>query len=236
MTITLHMAESEHMNLTRAILLYEQRYGNRGFATLHQVCQQGASPVIGAGQCLTRDALEDILTKLLNRPAAREILPANVLWSGDSRLCWYVPAARRPIFFKTRNEKFNKEMNGREVMHPNLVFIGRPGRLSVWALNAGQRPTGDTKLYQAPYFNIYDTGQMCNGNAKLPDVPTIDALARYERAFFETNFTHTNVQKLVRQEGGHDAFWRLQAGKHALAPDPVRLLPLKLTLQEALNQ
>ncbi len=235
MKVSLQLAEPEAVAASRAIVLYESRSGGQAFATINHVSLVGDRPVIGPGRCLTREAVQDTLSKLLKRSQHREILPGNVLWFGDSRLCWHVPSQRRPIFFKTSDPQFNKEMNGVEVLHPPLVFIARPGQLSIWAVASDARPEGSTTLCQAPYFNVYDDGLMCRGNATLPDVPAIEQIGRFERAFFETNFTHTNTARLVAIEGGHNAYWRWQAAPEAKL-QPEALLPLKLTLQEALNR
>lgn len=237
--MTIHLSKALEVRLSKAILLYSAPHSNDAFATIHNVMTTGDAPaVIGPGQCLSREGLDDALKALNKRPQRREILPSNVLWFGDSRICWFVEAARRPIYFKTTNAKWNEEMNGKEVLHPPLVFLGQPGRLAVWALASNDRPTGETNLYQAPYFNIYDYGAMCNGNAKLPDVPSVESISQYERAFFETNFTHTNTRQLVAGTMGHDGFWRYMLESYAYSKRAwnALLLPLKLTLQGALDK
>ena len=61
------------------------------------------------------------------------------------------------------------------------------GKLYIYALMTDQRPTLSTKLYRAPFFNIYGDGNVCLGTAKIgkQKAKTYELEAeRYERGFF----------------------------------------------------
>ena len=116
-------------------------------------------------------------------------------------------------------------------MHPPLVFRAHRGGLSIWALKRDERPTGDTVLCRAPYFNVYDRGDMCVGNVRLPDEPRPDNLPAWEECFFGSNFGHGNTQAIVRHPQGHTGYWTALSKTGAtkgyamkwLVPTPVTL-------------
>lgn len=200
------------VTLSRALLVYTGKTGS--FATVHPISQrQGkVQPEVGPGAPLTRHGLEEIAQVLLSDgtgPMVRELLPENLLYSDATRLLWWAPSALRPIFFRTGRTDFDAALEGKSVYHPPLLFLAKGG-LSVWALGENARPTLDSHLYQAPYFNIFSSGSMCQGNAHFPNVLRPEAMAGFEQAFFETNFTHTNTsgKPLTSFAGGHDALWK----------------------------
>lgn len=235
-----YFGQADHMMLTRAILLYESN--TQTLATVHDVMiRETEPPEILAGQCLTTEVIDELLRKLANTPVQRTLLPPEVLCDTGC-LMWWKPMTRLPIFFNTGNAKFNKEVNGKEVLHPPLVFLAKPGRLMIFALSHNERPTPETMLYRAPYYNLYAEGAMCSGNVRLPEVTLPGDIPMWEKAFFETNFTHSNIGKgLTNHPSGHDGLWRVakewsdepfvEGCAHARY-----LVPLKMTLQEAVNK
>ena len=245
--VNTYLPEGARMELTNALLLYTAP--SHQMATIHKVYSPGeGAPVILPGECLTREGIEEILASLSKAPTKRHILPASVLCATPSLLCWWKPAKRLPIFFNTNEKKFNTEVSGKEVLHPPLVFLAKPGRLQILALTENERPTAETLLFRAPYYNLYggsgyDEGAMCRGNVRLPEVVLPRDIPLWEKAFFETNFTHSNFHgaKLTSHPGGHDGLWRvarewgdepfIEGCAHARY-----LIPLKLTLEEAVNK
>ncbi len=200
------------VTLTKALLVYVGKTGS--FATVHSIRQrQGRTrPEIEPGTPLTRAGLEEIAQVLLTDgtgPLVRELLPESLLYSDATRLLWWAPSAFRPIFFRTGRPDFDAALEGKSAYHPPLLFLAKGG-LSVWALSENARPTLDSQLYQAPYFNIFSSGSMCQGNTQFPNVLRPEAMAGFEQAFFETNFTHTNTsgKPLTSFAGGHDALWK----------------------------
>jgi len=191
---------------TRAIVLYEAE--GSAFATVHPIERTGEQWRVGPGQPLGRDGLAEALQRLAGASHRREILPEHVLYADAGRILWFRPAGVRPIFFHTGKAEFDEAMRGAQALYPALLFLATPGRLYVWALGDDARPTGSTPLHQAPFLNIYDSGLLCSGNTKLPLEVRLD-VAPWERAFYETTFTHSNVRdRLTGHPGGHDGLWR----------------------------
>lgn len=212
--------------LTNAILLYSpasQYIGSRAevaaFASIHDVEQRDAGPMIAAGSPLTRAHLRQ-WAKALDRAATPEILPANVLVAHADLLVWWVPAQVRLAYFDlSRPPKGMKALYQRtsvSVPYPAQLFVASRKGLGVYALPTSERPSADTRLLHSPVLNVYLTGQLCWGNIVRPKALTIASIPEYERAIFESWSTHPNVgQELtVTGRGGLVKLWDdLAAGK-----------------------
>jgi PRTRC genetic system protein B len=227
---------SGSLDLSRAIMLYDR--GSLALATIHDVAKfdDGQPPTILPGRCLTRESLVAILGGLSGGPQAHEILPASVISSDALRLAWWVPSARRPIFFNTGDKEFNRDVDGKNVRYPALLFVAKPGVLSVFALAKDERPGEKTKLFRAPFLNLYEAGNMCSGDTRLPGVVQSCDIPAWERSFFETRFTHSNLhgRELTKFKGGHNALWRAMVEAESFPGKA--LLPIETTLQEAIDQ
>lgn len=226
---------TQTLEAVEALLIYRQ---GRAAAVVssHPASVTDGKIEVGPGSCLTRDAVIEIWKGLVRASSGREILPEHVLYVDGSRVLWYRPANRRPVFFHTGRREFDDELRGRQALFPPLLFLATAGRLHVWGLGGDRRPGPDVPLYQAPFLNIYATGAMCAGTAKLPLEVSTD-VALWEKAFFETTFTHSNLRdKLTLHPGGHDGLWRELAGEVQRPRWQKWLKPLKgFDVRAALN-
>ena len=126
----------------------------------------------------------------------------------------------------------NSGAQGQEVMHPPLVLRAYKGGLSIWALGRDERPTETTTLCRAPYFNVYDRGNMCVGSVRLPEEPRPDNVPAWEECFFGSNFGHGNSQSITRHPKGHTGYWTDLAKGNATKTYAMKwLVPLPLTLK-----
>ncbi|MFN3652589.1 MAG: PRTRC system protein B [Armatimonadota bacterium] len=203
------LSAQETMQLQRAILIY-QSSSSGALATVHEVSKGRRGSEIGPGRLLTRDVLESLARDLNQAPKTREVLSERILCADGSRMAWWLPSGRRPIFFRTRDPKWDRAMSGKVALHPPLLFIASPGQLAIHALAENRRPNADTPLFVAPYYNLYDHGGMCLGNVRLPGALSVDDLQAWEDGFFQTNFTHSNYPQgqLTRHPQGHNGLWR----------------------------
>ena len=145
----------------------------------------------------------------MNRP---EILPDNVLVRTPDTLVWWRPAQRRKMFF--RNDDELGGVSGRVFPQPPLVFRATHRELSIRALASNARPTGATALHVAPYYNVNIDGVVCQGTMRAPDEFTVASMAQWERAFFESEFTHIyGSGHFTCHAGGVASLWRSLAGK-----------------------
>ena len=217
--------------MSAAILLYSSslRGSARSFATVHPVHHSASGiPSIGAGTPASRQGVLSALRELASDRIVPELIPEHVLARGADHLVWYRPPMKRTVWFRCA------ELGERTatVPHPATLWLVNPttGACSIFALYGGERPTATTKLYQAPYFNVWDSGKICTGNADVPKDAASLVPENWESMFFNSWFSHPNTARLVRHKGGCFAFWKnLLDGRQRVFPKTA-LLPAKTTL------
>ena len=223
------------MSLFKAILLYKGGGTDHTFATVHAVGTDAGTPVILEGKPLTPGAAIRLARDLSKRAARGGFVPPNLLFLDGETMAWWVPPARRHIAF--RAPELGADERGEVVPHPGLVFsVGSRRNWCVWAVRGADRPTEQTALYRAPYFNVSADGVICTGNVSLPDGTTAEKIDAWNAAFFGSFFTHPNANgALVTYKAGAFKFWKdMLDGKHGEFPERV-LIASKRTLGEALS-
>ena len=263
MRLETHFSEDTALDLTRAFLVYERPLAGGGveaIATVHAVERMPHTdrPFIAPGVPASRGAFIELARAMENRPetegaASLELFPANLLLLHESAMVWHLPAHKRALFVSTSDKTFNADVNGKVVPHPALLFVatlrGGRGGLWVFALPTDERPALDTRLFRAPYLNVYEAGHLCEGSFALPRRLSPRDFEAWEAAFFDTHFSHTNVDanRLCAHPHGHHALWRelarleqIRARNCSMAPGrfPTRYLsPLASpsTLREVLK-
>lgn len=221
---------------TLALLIYERRsaHGDEVLLRKHAVQQQGGGSALGPAQTLTRADTEH-LTRLLAGQGLQRTRPTT-LAVGLQCVAWWRPPGLRPMLFdaKYAQSRSIARLSGTPVPHPGLVFIATPNNLTVYAVPGDQRPTDDTPLMHAPYWNMFPGGALCRGTTRYPTTFTPAAQDDWETAFFQSVFT-----------GPSRTDWYMNWGKSyeelldaALAagtfPEQV-LIPAGLTLAQALS-
>lgn len=206
-----------NIGLSQAILVYtDEARAHSGsgagaqYATVHQVQNFGtdANPnfQIAAGRPLTREALLAMFEELAKKHSLNtDIIPENVLSISADHMVWWMPAGERNVFFN------NKELGKRaaKVPHPALMFAVVKGQWYIFALAKNERPTAETALQFAPYFNVYDSCAICIGSARVPRGISANAIGEWEQAFFESEFTHINgKEKKATHPRGEYALWK----------------------------
>ena len=81
------------------------------------------------------------------------------------------------------------------------------------------------------FWNLSDDGRVCTGTMRRPDSASVASIPDWERGFYESAFTHANVGRLTRHEGGFEGLWSGLAGKRT--PFPLEtLIQLPQTLAQ----
>ncbi len=229
MNVHLRIGDNRTFSLKQAVLLYQE--GSRAFATLHEVkCRPNQAPYLCAGQSVTTGFLET-LAKGLGASMAPEVLPEHVLARTPDLIAWWSRARPRLMFFGGGDGEA-KKLNGKMYSHPALVFMLHGRELFVRALAQDCRPTADTRLKNAPYWNTDAHGRVCLGSMRVPDDASVSSLSCWENAYFASEFTHpSGAVRLTTHAGGFLGLWLSLAGKkHKF---PVKFLAdSKQTLQE----
>ncbi len=152
---------------------------------------------INAHPLTVREA--QVLSKSLNTKELKNnacfvpkgILPTTILKvnpSDNGHVIWYTKPQKRRLFFTEKLEI----PNGVAPL-PGLIFKATKNQLSVYALKGTRRPTLKTKLYYAPFFNVYESGCICMGTVDIK-VAKSESLEEFthlwEELFFNSYFSH----------------------------------------------
>ncbi|HYK37796.1 PRTRC system protein B [Alloacidobacterium sp.] len=215
MQVQIAIGENHRFELREALLVY---HGNQTtFITKHEVItQQNTAPALGPAQPLTLAFVES-LVRSLGGGAAAEVFPENILARSDRMIAWWTPAQRRQMFYQHSEGKAD-QLNGRIFPQPPLVWRAADGQLKIRALTENKRPQVQTKLAVAPYWNLSDCGTVCTGSMRCPGNASVAAISDWERAFYESAFTHANGGRLTHHKGGFVGLWSELTGKRALFP------------------
>ena len=228
-TSSVNFTENEVFSLSKTILVYASKQNT--YATVHDVgLDADGRPFILPGKAATKEAIASIAKSLIKNVRLGGYLPDNVLSVGVDSLVWWIRPQTKRVFFKC--SEFGGERTA-ETPHPGLVFHVSGNDWSVYAVKGKDRPTPETELFLAPYFNVWSGGKICTGNVTTPGKTTEESIKGWTEAFFNSYFTHPNVHtpsKLVNYKGGSYAFWQsMLDGKHKNFPEKV-LVPMNRTL------
>jgi PRTRC genetic system protein B len=209
MKVEVSIGEMHRFELSDALLIY--RENRRSFITWHTVtAQKQGPPVLGPAQPLTTAFVEDLAVSL-SGGARAEVLPKHVLAKTDRMIAWWTPRRVRRMFFENAEGKA-QQLSGRLFPQPPLVWKVAHGELKIRALCENERPNAKTTLAVAPFWNLSDDGSVCLGSMRCPESTSSGSIEAWERGFYESAFTHANVGRLTRHQGGHDALWAEIAG------------------------
>lgn len=212
-----------------AVLLYEG--GSQSFATVHPVEIENDVPVIRPGIAATRRGLNEAMQMLAQKKLKPELLRECILAKGSDHLVWYRPPSRQTIW--VRSAELGGDIQA-EVPTPGVIWVVHTGYRSVkvFAYKDEGRPDGTTELHQAPFFNVWQSGEICIGSAEAPKGAAALVPENWEAMFFGSWFSHPNTGKLVTGKQSAYAFWKdLLAGKYRKFPQ-AKLVPLKRTLEQ----
>ena len=221
------------VKLKQAVLLYgDDSYDGDTFATLHDVTGvESSTPELAPGRLLSVEGLRHI-HKNLYRLQKLELLPPHILAVNPERLVWFEPARNRVMFFKTA-DAYLQGLSGIPFPHPTLLFIAGERSLKVFALRSNERPTAETEVYTAPYYNT-SSGGVCLGSTPLPATLSVNDTESYSDAFFHSAFTHGTSERLLKGWGGsYGEFWT-SAEEREVFP-LVHLVPLASRVAEVIN-
>lgn len=119
------------------------------------------------------------------------ILPVNVLQISPSEhgsVLWYTKAQERPLYFVK-----NLGIPDGKASVPPMVWYANKSSLAVFALSTNRRPDEKTPLYHAPFFNVYENGNVCMGTVDIhiKQSSSLEGfMAAWENYFFNSYFSH----------------------------------------------
>ena len=101
---------------------------------------------------------------------------------------WFTKAGKRQLYF---TESLGIPDGTANV--PAMLWAAGKTSLSVFALGSNRRPTEKTKLYNAPFFNIYAQGNVCMGtvDVQIKKAASLNEFTTaWENYFFNSRFSH----------------------------------------------
>lgn len=119
------------------------------------------------------------------------LMPHNFLLA-DSRLghekyIWWTPPGKKQLYFSSQVAIEDG------VYHmPGCVFVAEKEKLQVFCFHK-RKPKFDEKLIFGPFFNYYEDGRICLGNAKMEwpkDITWKDVQTHWEKLFWGSINSH----------------------------------------------
>lgn len=197
------------------------------YISKHPITIKDGTPVIGVGEAITKDAfVETILEVARNQGISATVWTSeNTVAVTPTMHAWWSPATTRWMHFDSDEIECTAE-----AQVPALFWVVSGNELQVFALKENRRPDPDTKLYQAPFFNVSSTGSVCLGSTPSAESGRPED---WETQFFRSNFTHPNGQvKLCKYRGGFKSLWKTLLSDKSLEFPVTALLPIKKTVKE----
>jgi PRTRC genetic system protein B len=145
----------------------------------------------------------------------------------NGRVIWFTKATKRNLFFIENLGIPNGIANV-----PPILWIADRNKLSMYALKSANRPTENTQLYDAPFFNVYNDGSVCMGtvNVEIKKSASLEEFTTaWESYFFNSFFSHlVNDHNPIK--GNCVSLWKKLVGSSEMFPKEV-LKKTRLTLK-----
>ena len=216
-----------------AIIVYQEEEGSHSTYLEQRDIVAGK---MGAGRPLSKKCIAEIITALAEDNDEIEkgfhgVIPKTLIYAdtttGHTKLVWYNPPSERNMFFVEA-----LGIPEGKIKLPGILYVVENNTLSVFAFK-GKSP--NNRLYNAPFFNIYQNGKVCLGSAKAKKpsrLTYVEAIEYWEKLFWSSEFSHLIGGSPV--EGNLAVITKqcIESGK----PFPVDVMKLsKFTVQEILK-
>ncbi len=128
-------------------------------------------------------------------------MPTNVLHINPNldkgTVLWYTKAQQRQLYF----------VDGLDIPNgmaqvPAMLWLASKSSLTVFALANDRRPTEKTPLHYAPFFNIYEKGNVCMGTVSIDiknSASVEEFIQAWEHYFFNSYFSHSLCENLTKK-------------------------------------
>ncbi len=221
------MSDQQTFQAKHGLILYGSPHNNGiQIATEHDIeLSETGQPELQAGKFLSSQQLQEQLRQWSGETGKQlQWLPSHILALGAHGMMWSEPAHRRNLFFADEN------LNG-EYPLPNLLYCVIARRMWIYTLATAGRPSINSILYRAPLYNVSETGELCQGSARMPTKLDVTNTSAWSNAVLNSAGTHI---KSKFSKGKHDAFMRAW---RELEKFPVsKVLPSQMTLKELCAQ
>lgn len=101
---------------------------------------------------------------------------------------WCTKSMKRQLYFTE-----NLEIPNGMAEVPAMLWLANKRSLKIFALSSNRRPTEKTELFYAPFFNVYEDGNVCMGTVDV-NIQNSNSLEefieKWEDYFFNSYFSH----------------------------------------------
>ena len=101
---------------------------------------------------------------------------------------WYTKSMKRQLYFTE-----NLEIPNGTAEIPAMLWLATKRSLKIFALPNNSRPTEKTPLFYAPFFNVYENGNVCMGTVDvyIQNSASLEEFTKkWEEYFFKSYFSH----------------------------------------------
>lgn len=165
----------------------------------------------------------------------KAVLPSNILSLDPSTengtVLWHTKAQTRELYFVESLGIPNGKANV-----PPMLWKASKSSLTVYAITTNRRPTPKTKLFHAPFFNVYEDGKVCLGTIKVSiknSASVEEFIQAWEHYFFNSYFSHMIVAG-NNIKGNCVNLWKKLIAEGSIFPIEI-LTPNRLTLKNLLS-
>jgi PRTRC genetic system protein B len=164
---------------------------------------------------------------------SRGLLPANVLYVNqqvNGYAVWHTPPQEVSLFFVE-----NLNIASGKYAVPAMVWKANAEHLQVYALKGKVKPQLTSKLYHAPFLNLYQSGQVCMGTVNVDINQSTcleDFTSKWQQYFFNSYFSHS-ISGNSNTRTNTTELWRSLAGNNKAFPQD-ELLSTGYTLKQLL--
>ncbi|MES2373396.1 MAG: PRTRC system protein B [Bacteroidota bacterium] len=119
------------------------------------------------------------------------LLPENIVYlrtGKDGYVIWYTPAQKKQLYFIP-----DLKIADGVYPVPPLLWMASRDKLKIFALKNNERPSTETLLYNAPFFNIHTGGLVCMGTVEIDIGANCDLeefMDEWHNYFFKSKFSH----------------------------------------------
>lgn len=128
------------------------------------------------------------------------ILPTHILHINPSEkgtVLWYTKTQQRQLYFVD-----SLGISNGKAQVPPMLWFANKSSLTVFALANDRRPTEKTPLHYAPFFNIYEKGNVCMGTVSIDiknSASVEEFIQAWEHYFFNSYFSHSLCENLTKK-------------------------------------
>jgi PRTRC genetic system protein B len=164
---------------------------------------------------------------------SRGLLPASILYVNQQAggyAVWHSPAQEVSLFFID-----GLQIPSGKYYVPAMLWKANAEHIQVFALKGKTKPNESTKLYHAPFLNLYQSGQVCMGTVNVDINQSTcleDFMRKWQQYFFNSYFSHSISGNSNTRTNTTD-LWRSLAGSGKPFPAE-QLIPTGYTLKQLL--